>query len=443
MSPTQKSIDRYVERDGPPRGNPDDAPNDRNEPLGDRRGDLAEQLHLLSIKVSNEPGPHAISVNSPPDRRLHNLELSIELAGPGLLPKTFTIIRFGGRAGGDDAANYEAPATPPEESVNGDGDSLARSFNSLSIKSSPRRICMLKKRDEEWKAFEIEEGFESDPFMGYESPRYQDTGFGRERGFEIEKGVETDPSMLYLSSSDQGTGFEGERGFEIEKRFESDPFMGYESPSDQDTAQAHIPTNGPDAVGKSGAYLASQDSVETAAPGIRFRDADPFTGYEPPSGRGTTQGPKSTGGLDALSGGSACVASPGPVKACRPRDTLLKAKQLNAANIHAEPDQPLKPAWQRSCSFCGKVFYRQCDFTKHARYHLRLFLCDAVNCPYAVIGFGTQKDLLRHRTAVHKIGDIREKHLCPHQDCKRSQKAFDRKDNYRRHMRETHKEGVE
>jgi hypothetical protein len=56
--------------------------------------------------------------------------------------------------------------------------------------------------------------------------------------------------------------------------------------------------------------------------------------------------------------------------------------------------------------------------------------------------FGRPADLDRHYQNVHADADMRKKFICDYSKCGRSQDPFTRKDHYRDHLRDFHKEDI-
>src|SRR5436190_2025152 len=71
-------------------------------------------------------------------------------------------------------------------------------------------------------------------------------------------------------------------------------------------------------------------------------------------------------------------------------------------------------------------------FRKHQVRHARLFHCSKCD-----MKFGAKKDLLRHQRTIHGDGTPATWY-CTHPGCKRQSKAFSRKDNLDKHLREVH-----
>lgn len=70
------------------------------------------------------------------------------------------------------------------------------------------------------------------------------------------------------------------------------------------------------------------------------------------------------------------------------------------------------------CSFKGckskTVYERACDLRKHYNGHVRRYFCSEDDCEWAITGFPSKKDLLRH-SATHK-----PQFRCPMIDCDRT-----------------------
>ena len=75
---------------------------------------------------------------------------------------------------------------------------------------------------------------------------------------------------------------------------------------------------------------------------------------------------------------------------------------------------------------------------KHARCHVKPYVCNAPGCGKA---FSTTKDLKRHwRTKKHmETKETKEEgYLCPVAGCKEAGHLYNRKDNFVRHVRKRH-----
>ncbi|GAB1213799.1 hypothetical protein ATERTT37_002952 [Aspergillus terreus] len=53
------------------------------------------------------------------------------------------------------------------------------------------------------------------------------------------------------------------------------------------------------------------------------------------------------------------------------------------------------------CDFCGQIFARPCDLTKHMKTHTRPFKCSVPECKYYTYGFPTEKEKDRHFNDKH------------------------------------------
>ncbi|KAI9847331.1 MAG: hypothetical protein M1838_000940 [Thelocarpon superellum] len=90
------------------------------------------------------------------------------------------------------------------------------------------------------------------------------------------------------------------------------------------------------------------------------------------------------------------------------------------------------------------TFVRRCEWSKHLDKHERPYRCTEAGCE-KLQGFTYSGGLSRHEREVHsKHGGLRVRHMCPHQNCKRSSGAgFTRRENLDEHLRRVHKEVVE
>lgn len=78
---------------------------------------------------------------------------------------------------------------------------------------------------------------------------------------------------------------------------------------------------------------------------------------------------------------------------------------------------------------------------KHIRKHIKPFMCKYLGCKRGANGFATTNDLYRHVKSVHKEG-LEKWWKCDYPDCSKTTKEhyFDRKDNFKAHVRRRHDE---
>jgi len=82
-----------------------------------------------------------------------------------------------------------------------------------------------------------------------------------------------------------------------------------------------------------------------------------------------------------------------------------------------------------------RYFDRNCELRKHLRYHARENVCTEPGCGNTK-GFGTARDLERHRRTKHGLD--KEAHYCLAPGCKHAVQPMSRKDNAKRHMWRKH-----
>jgi hypothetical protein len=96
-----------------------------------------------------------------------------------------------------------------------------------------------------------------------------------------------------------------------------------------------------------------------------------------------------------------------------------------------------QPTKGLTCPYCEIQLNTPSEAKKHYARHIRPFKCDVPDCPRATNGFATVNDLHRHKrlhAAVHKDISFR----CNLGECRGKLKDWQRKDNFRQHLRRKH-----
>lgn len=79
--------------------------------------------------------------------------------------------------------------------------------------------------------------------------------------------------------------------------------------------------------------------------------------------------------------------------------------------------------------------------SKHMARHTKKWVCDHQTCPRGTEGFATKNDLDRHKASVHRDNTVsRKEYKCVVPGCKDPNKVWDRKDNFKAHVKRMHTE---
>lgn len=128
-----------------------------------------------------------------------------------------------------------------------------------------------------------------------------------------------------------------------------------------------------------------------------------------------------------------------------PMQEVMKAVKMEPSEVVEEINiSPVSSNGGRAvCTYpgCTKSFAKQYELNHHTRYHDKTKFCP--HCPKA---FATVKDLNRHINTKHASSETKKTYHCTELGCKFAKLSvprmrFDRKDNWRRHMRDKHRKG--
>jgi hypothetical protein len=102
---------------------------------------------------------------------------------------------------------------------------------------------------------------------------------------------------------------------------------------------------------------------------------------------------------------------------------------------------PLEPVSQSLSPLHDTIeSYQEETLPRHDQGHNRSYVCLITDCTSA--GFKRKADLERHQRNVHKA-PTEESHFCDYAKCPRNQEPFLRRDHFRDHLREFHKENLD